>query len=436
MDWWSYLTLIFGGLILLLFLGIPVAYAFLFINLVGVIFLWGGSLGIEQLVLNIFDSVSSFTLLPIPMFIFMGEIMFRTELGTNAFNALGKWMGKIPGRLSLITVGSGTLFSILAGSSAASTTLLGSLLLPEMEKKGYKYPMTVGPILGSAGLAILIPPTILGVMLASIAGIPVGQFLVAIVMPGIILAIIFILYILIRSYLQPNLAPVYEVRKVPLKEKVVDTLKYILPLGFIVFLVLGVIILGIATPTQSAILGAVGTVILAGLYRKLSWKVLIDSLNDTVKVTVLILLIMAGSATFSQILSFTGGTQGLMSFVSEIGLSPIAFIITSQVLLLILGCFMEPLSIMMMTLPILMPLVQYYEFDPLWFGAIILLNMQMATSTPPFGMDLFAMKGVAPHIEVKQIYLAAIPFLLLNVLLIIIMIVFPKIVTWLPSLMV
>ncbi|WP_342536942.1 TRAP transporter large permease subunit [Sporosarcina sp. FSL K6-3508] len=435
MEWWVALAIVFGSMFILFMIGLPIAFSFLAINIVGVIVLWNGEAGLNQLVLNIFSSVSKFSLLPIPMFILMGEIMFRTGLGFKVLDAVGKWFGNLPGRLSIVAVGSGTLFSVLSGSSVASTALLGSLLVPDMQKKDYSPAMTVGPILGSAGLATMIPPTALGILLASLASIPVGHFLFSIVIPGILLAFIFILYIIIRCYLQPELAPSYDVEKVSISEKLIGTIKYILPLGIIVFLLLGLIILGYATPTQSAVLGALGTIVLSMFYGGLTWEKFWDSLTGTLRSSVMIFMIIIGSTTFGQILSYTGVTGGLVQLVGNIEIHPIMILILIQMVLLLLGCFMEPLSIMMMTLPVLMPIAKSLGFDPLWFGAIMLLNMQIATITPPFGMDLFAMKAVIPKgtISMKEIYLAVIPFILLNLLVMALMIIFPSLTLWLPS---
>lgn len=435
MEWWVVLALVFGSMFVLFMIGLPIAFSFLTINIVGVILLWNGEAGLNQLILNIFSSISKFSLLPIPMFILMGEIMFRTGLGFKVFEAVGKWFGNLPGRLSIVAVGSGTLFSVLSGSSVASTALLGSLLVPDMQKKGYRPAMSIGPILGSAGLATMIPPTALGILLASLASIPVGHFLFAIVIPGLLLALIFVIYIVIRCSIQPNLAPAYDVEKVPLSEKLIDTVKYILPLGLIVFLLLGVIIIGFATPTQSAVLGALGTIVLSYFYGGLSWEKFWDALTGTLRSSVMIFMIIIGSTTFGQILSFTGVTQGLVQVVGGLEFSPIVILIMIQIVLLILGCFMEPLSIMMMTLPVLMPISNALGFDPLWFGAIMLLNMQIATITPPFGMDLFAMKAVVPKgsVSMKEIYLAVMPFIFLNLILMVLMITIPSLTLWLPS---
>lgn len=435
MEWWFILIFIFGGLIILFAMGLPVAYAFLTVNTIAAFLLWNGVSGLEQITLNISSSITNFTFVTIPMFILMGEIMFRTGLGDKVFEAVSNWFGRLPGRLSVVAVGNGALFSVLSGSSVASTVLLGKLLIPEMLKKNYSKQMSIGPILGSAGLATMIPPTALGILLASIASIPVGKFLFAIILPGVLLAILFLLYIVIRAYLQPNLAPIYDVEKVPLSKKLIDTLKYIIPLGLVIFLLLGVLLLGIATPSQSAVLGAVGTILLSYFYGGLTWRKLFDSLTGTFTTTVMIFMIIIASSTFSQVLSFTGVTQNIVGLVDNVAAHPLVILLLIQIILLILGCFLEPLSIMMMTLPILMPISQSLGFDPLWFGAIILLNMQIATITPPFGMDLFAMKGVLrdTRITMIDIYKSVTPFLILNLICLLLMILFPFITLWLPS---
>ncbi|QQK74405.1 TRAP transporter large permease subunit [Salicibibacter cibarius] len=435
MEW-----IIFGfyiiGFVFLLMLGLPVAFSFLTINMIAVFFLWNGVSGLEVMTINLFESISLFSLLPIPMFILMGELMFRTGIGFNVINALGNWMGAIPGRLSLLSVGSGTLFSVLSGSSVASTSLLGSLLVPEMKKNGYKNEMSIGPILGSAGLATMLPPTALGVILASLAGIPVGEFLIAIIIPGLILASIFILYIIIRCRLNPDLAPKYDVNIVSTRKKIKDTIMYIFPLGLIVGAVVIIIVFGIATPTESAVIGALGVIILTVIYRKISLQLFVDSFRGTLRITSMILMIMANAAIFSQVLSFTGITDGIISLIDNLDIPTIILILLIQFLLIILGLFLEPVSIMMMTLPLLVPIAQGAGLDITWFGVILLITIQMATITPPFGMDLFAMKGVTTNdIKMGDIYRSALPFVILMILCMILIILIPSLALWLPSLM-
>ncbi len=338
--------------------------------------------------------------------------------------------------MSLLAVGGGTLFAALSGSAMAGAAMLGSVLVPEMEKRGYKKPMSLGPILGSGGLAIMIPPSALGVLLAALGRFSVGRFLIAIIIPGLIMAILYGTYIIGRCWLQPQLAPSYAVRPTSLLDKIRATLRYVLPLSSIVFLVVGLIFLGIATPTEAAALGALGCLVLAFIYRGLSWEILKISITGTLQVTIMMLMILTGSTAFAQILAYTGASQGLVEFALSIPLPPICVLIAMQIVLLIMGTFMEPLTIMMVTLPIFMPIVEKLAFNPLWFGAIMLLNMEMATTSPPFGLVLFVMKGVAPPgTTMGDIYKAGIPFLACDAVAMALMMAFPGLVLWLPGLM-
>jgi tripartite ATP-independent transporter DctM subunit len=435
-EWWLILLIIFSALVILFALGVPVAFAFLFVNVIAVYVFWGGGAGLSQLILSIYESVTIFALLPVPLFVLMGEVMFRSGIAPRMMDVLDKWLGRLPGRLSLLAVGGGTLFATLSGSAMAGAAMLGSVLVPEMEKRGYKKPMSLGPILGSGGLAIMIPPSALGVLLAALGRFSVGRFLIAIIVPGLIMAVLYGAYVVGRCWLQPELAPSYAVPPTSLLDKIRATLRYVLPLSSIVFLVVGLIFLGIATPTEAAALGALGCLVLAFIYRGLSWEVLKTSVTGTLQVTIMMLMILTGSTAFAQILAYTGATQGLVECALSIPLPPICVLIAMQVVLLIMGTFMEPLTIMMVTLPIFMPIVEKLAFNPLWFGAIMLLNMEMATTSPPFGLVLFVMKGVAPPgTTMGDIYKAGLPFLACDAVAMALMMVFPGLVLWLPGLM-
>jgi tripartite ATP-independent transporter DctM subunit len=436
MDWWITLIFIFSALMLLFLIGVPVAFAFLFINLIGVYIFWGGEAGLNQLIMSIYRSVATFSLLPVPLFILMGEIMFRTGIAPRMMDTLDKWLGKIPGRLSLLAVGGGTLFAALSGSAMAGCAMLGSVLVPEMEKRGYKKPMSIGPILGSGGLAIMIPPSALGVLLACLSRISVGGILMAIIIPGIIMAALYASYIIIRCWLQPHLAPLYRVEHIPIIEKIVLTMKYVLPLSSIVFLVIGLMFLGIATPTESAALGALGCFALTFIYRGWDWEIIKSSISATLKITVMMFMIMTGAMAFSQILAFTGTSPGLVKLAAAINLPPIMILIFMQIILLFMGTFMEPLTIMMVTLPIYMPIITKLGFNPIWFGTIMLINMEMATTSPPFGLVLFVMKGVAPSdTTMEDIYKAGLPFLACDAVAMGLIIAFPALALYLPNLM-
>jgi tripartite ATP-independent transporter DctM subunit len=366
----------------------------------------------------------------------MGEVMFQSGISNRAIDSLDKWLGRMPGRLSYLAVGGGTLFATLSGSSMATIAMLGSTLVPEMEKRDYKKAMTLGPILGSAGLAIMIPPSSLGVVAAAIGEFSVGKFLVAIIVPGLVMAVLYATYITIRARLQPHLAPIYDVPPFTLMEKVMPTVRYILPLGFILFLVLGVIFLGIATPSEAAALGCLGTFILAAAYRRLTLALVKKALLETVQITAMVLLIMTGALAFSQIMSYTGASQGLVEAAINLPIAPIFVVILMLIVILFLGMFMDVVAIMMITLPIFIPIIKAIGFEPVWFGAMYLLNIEMATTSPPFGLSLFVMKGVAPpDTTMGDIYLGALPFLSCDLVAMILMLVFPNIVLWLPGLM-
>lgn len=416
--------------------GLPVAFCFIFINLVGAFFLWGGQIGFHQLIVSIFGSISNFTLLPVPLFILMGEVIFLTGIGPNMLNALDKWLGRLPGRLSLLAVGGGVLFSTLTGTSLASVAMLGSVLLPIMEKAGYKKPMTLGPILGSGGLAMMIPPSALAVLFGSIGEVSIGGILIAIIIPGLVMAALYAVYIIGRCYFQPDLAPVYDAPSSTLSEMILSTLKYLLPVGGIIFLVVGVIFLGVATPTEAAATGAIGCFILAALYRKLTWAMIKKATFNTLGITVMMFMIITGARAFSQIMAFSGASNGLIEYTLTLPLPPILIIVAMQFVVFFLGMFISPLPIMMITLPLFMPVVHAFRFDPLWFGVIYLINIEMASTSPPFGMSLFVMKGVAPpDTTMGDIYRAALPFLYCDIVAMALVFFFPQLALLIPNLM-
>jgi len=436
LEWWLALLLIFGGAAIFWISGFPVAFAFLLINVIGIGFFWGGEAGLRQLNVTIFASLTNFMLLPVPMFMLMGEIMFESGVAFSVIDAIEKWLGRLHGRLSLLAVASGTLLSVCTGVAMATAALLGRTLVPEMEKRGYKTSMTIGPILGSAGLAIMIPPSSLAVLLAALAEISVAGVLIGGIIPGLIMATLYTSYIIIRSRLQPSVAPPYEVPPVPLSEKVKAGATHILPLGLIVFLVIGVILVGVTTPTEAAATGVFGCLILAAFHRQLNWRVVKNSLVSTARTTVMVLMILAGATAFSQMLAFSGATGGLLELATSVALPPIVFVIAMQATLMIMGMFVEAVAMVMITIPIFYPIILSLGLNPLWFGVLMLLNMEMAATSPPFGLTLFVMKGVAPRgTTMGDIYRGAIPFLLCDMVVMALMIFFPAIILWLPGLM-
>jgi len=434
LEWQLALLLIFGILILLMVSGMPVAFCFLIVNIIGVFLWWGGDKGLVQLILSIGDSVSKFTLLPIPLFILMGEVMSHSGIAPNMIYALDKWLGRLPGRLGLLAVGAGTLFSTLTGASMASVAMLGKTLVPEMEKRGYSKPMSLGPILGSGGLAIMIPPSSLAVLLGALGEISIGRILMAIILPGLLMAVLYAAYIVVRCQLQPSMAPPYVVPPIPMSEKLASTARHILPVGLVIFLVIGLILLGIATPTEAAATGVIGVFLLAALNRKLNWEVVKKSLLSAAQISIMIFLIIAGAKAFSQILAFSGASRGLIELATGLPLASIFVFLAMLVVLFFLGMFMSVITIMMITIPIFMPVIYALGFDPVWFAAIFLLTMEMAATSPPFGLSLFVMKGVAPpDTTIGDVYKAALPFLYCDLIAIALIIIFPSVALWLPG---
>ncbi|MFC1980370.1 TRAP transporter large permease subunit [Chloroflexota bacterium] len=434
MEWYLALIIIFGTLLILMLSGMEIAFCFLFVTFMGALLWWGGGIGLVQLSLSLSNSVAKFSMLPLPLFILMGEVLMHSGLGPDMIDALDKWLGRLPGRLGLLAVGAGTLFSTLTGASIASVALLGSTLVPEMEKRGYKKSMSLGPILGSGGLAIMVPPSGLAVLFGALAEVSIGRILMAIIIPGLLMAILYATYIVIRCRLQPSIAPAYDVPATSMSSKFVATARYILPTGLVVFLVIGVIYLGIATPSEAAATGVIGCLILAAINGKLNWVVLKKSFFGTVRVSVMMLLIVTAATAFSQILAFSGASRGLIALATSFAVSPIFILFGMIVVLTILGMFMNITSVMMVSIPIFMPIIPALGFDPVWFAVIFLLSMEMAATTPPVGLALFVMKGVAPAgTTMGEIYRAGIPFLGCDIAAMAILIAFPIVALWLPN---
>jgi len=429
--WWEPLLYIFGGIAFLLAIGMPVVFAFILVNLIGILILQGGGRAFDQLALSMYSSVSSFTLAPIPLFVLMGELLWHSRVAFKALDVLDQLMGRIAGRLSVLTVLTGTVFSSLSGSTMANTAMLGTLLLPEMEQRGYKRPMSIGPILASGGLAMMIPPSALGVILASLGGLSISKILIGALIPGFLMAGFYIGYIVVRCRLQPSLTPTYAVEPTPWSQRLIAVAKYLLPLAVIVFLVTGLIVLGIATPTESAALGCLGTFAVVAAYGALDWNAVRKSLIGTLRITGMMLAILVGAIGFSQILAFSGATRGLLGWIVDLDVAPMMIILFCMLAVLFLGTFLEQIAIMLITLPILIPVVEALGFDPIWFGILMLINLQMALTTPPFGLLLFVMKGVAPpDTTMRQIYMSCIPFLLCDAVVLGLVMVFPDLVTW------
>lgn len=436
MEWYEAGALLIGSIVFLMALGFPVAFAFLITNIMGIFVFANGWPNVIQIAENSTDLITTFTLAPIPMFILMGSLFFHTGLAIRVFDSLDLLLGRLPGRLCYLTVLGGSLFSTLTGSTMANTAMLGSLLVPEMRRRGYNTHMSVGPILGTGGLAMIIPPSSLGVLLASIANIDVGRLLIAGLLPGFVLAVLYAGMIWIQLKINPEAAPSYEVPVVSWGHKLKSLAINVLPMGLVVFMVVGFIILGIATPSESASFGVLGVIILAVAFGVLNWESIKTSLMGTIRTAGMVFFILMNSTVFSQLLAMSGASQGMLQWATGFEIPALAILLMMFLILLVLGMFMDQVSMMLITVPIFFPLAHALGYDLIWFALIVLLALEMSLTTPPFGLLLFIMLGVAPKgTTLPQVALAAAPFLLADAILVALLIMIPGLALFLPGLM-
>ena len=409
-------------------MGVPVAFAFLAANLLGAWILVGDWFGLLQVVDNSTSLITSFTLVAVPMFVFMGALLFHSGLALRVFDALETLFGRLPARLSYITVAGGSTFSTLTGSTMANTAMLGSLMIPEMTRRGYAPHMSIGPIIGTGGLAMLIPPSSLGVLLGSLAGLNIGALLIAGILPGLVLAVGYSLVIYLQARLNPASAPSYGVQRVPVRRRLQLLAFNILPLGLVVFCVVGFIVLGWATPSEAAAFGALSVAALAAFSRKLTTRALRAALASTVRISGMVFLLILSSSVFSQLMAFSGASTAVVEWSIALQAGPYAKLLLMFALMLVLGMFMDQLSIMLLTIPVFFPLAASMGFDAIWFGVVVLLALEMSLTTPPFGLLLFLMQSVAPRgTTLGQVIRAALPYLACDALLLGVLILFPAI---------
>ena len=365
----------------------------------------------------------------------MGELLFHTGVAFKAIGAIDRLISRIPGRLSVVSIVGGTIFSSLSGSTIANTAILGSVLLPDMVKRGYHPTMAMGPIMAVGGIAMLIPPSALAVLLASLAEFSIAKLLIAGIVPGLLMALLFFAYVVGRCTLNPALAPSYETEALTARERWLPFVKYVLPLFSIFVVVVGSIFFKLAAPTEAAALGCIASAIACMCYRALTWRNLKKALLETAKINTMILIIIAGSLTFSQILAVSGAVDGLLAQITAYQLTSLLAVVLMMLVLLLLGAFMDQVSMLLLTLPFFLPLAMAQGIDILWLMVLMLIVMEISLLTPPFGLLLFVMKGVAPFkTSLTQIYAAAAPFVLIELFVLVLLLAFPAMAVWLPKL--
>ena len=478
MEWYLALVLLLGTVCTVMFLGLPVAFAFFAANVLGTFLFINGDIGLSFMPME-FNNAINFSLAPIALFLLMGEILLHTGVAFKAIGAIDRMISRLPGRLSVVTIIGGTVFSSLSGSTIANTAILGSVLLPDMIKRGYKPSIAMGPIMAVGGIAMLIPPSALAVLLASIAEQSVAQLLIAGIVPGIFMAVLFFAYVIIRCTLNPELAPSYAPDESELDEPVSISLNiggrmwgraeytgryrraihrilpfilYIFPLFIIFVVVVGSIFFKIAAPTEAAALGSLaslGACYFFKLFKNIikvsgidgadfTWRAIWKSLIETAKINVMILFIIAGSLVFSQALSNSGATEGLLQMITAMNMTQLQVVIMMMVVLLFLGAFMDQVSMLLLTLPFFLlgsqSLMVVYKIDVIWLMVLMLITMEISLLTPPFGLLLYVMKGIAPFdVSLGDVVKSAAPFIIIELAVLVLLVAAPEVATWLPS---
>lgn len=433
MEWWVAFIVLITSMLILLILGIPVFVVFFLISIV-YIAIYGGVQALTLLPGSVLDSLGSFVIIPVPLFMFLGEMLFRGGWVDLVFDAADSLVGRIRARMYVITFMAAAFLGAISGSSIAMAAAFGTSLVPTMLSRGYDRKLTFGSILAGALLDPIIPPTILGVVLASMANVSVGKLMIGGIVPGLFLGGMYALYTVLAVYINPGKAPSPEDIRKTLNKRALSLLR-ITPLLILIFLVLGLMGLGIATPSESAATGVIGALILNAVRRRLSVKEFKEALLMTAKTTAMVLMILAASRAYSQALGISGAVEGLAKVATKVEVSPMVLLVFMQFIIFVLGCLIDQVSIIMICVPIFLPIVEHLGFEPIWFWVMILCNLSLGGITPPFGLLLFTLKGACPKAPLEEIYQASVPFVVITVIGLILLAVFPSIITVLPNLM-
>jgi tripartite ATP-independent transporter DctM subunit len=428
-------VLLFGGMILLLIAGLPLVFALGGVAVVGTYFLWGPN-ALYGVGIRTFNTATSFVLLAIPLFIFMGSMLERSGIARDLYAMMYKWFGNVRGGLATGTVLICAIFAAMVGVSGASTVAMSLIALPSMLEHRYDKRLAIGCIAGGGALGVLIPPSVLMIVLGLYTNTSIGQLFMAGIPAGLIIVALFIAYITIRSWLQPEVAPaVPPEERANWPERLAALRAVILPILLIIS-VLGSIISGAATPSEAAGVGALGAMVCGAIYRQLTWRNLRESACVTLRLSCMVMWIVFAAAIFTALYSAVGAQQLVRDALGYLPGGRWGVIIGMQAIWLILGCLLDPIGIMIITAPLFFPIAISHGFDPVWFGILFVVNMEMAFLTPPVGFNLFYIKGVAPpSVTMRDIYRSVTPFVLLQAIALAIIMIYPDSVLWAPKLL-
>ena len=416
-------------LIILLGLGTPIAFCLGFLGTVGIVGFLDMAV-LYQIAEIAADSGTSLFLITLPLFILMAEVVQFSGLGDDIYTAAHNWLSWLPGGLAISSIATCTGFAAISGSSPATAATVGLVSIPEMLKRGYNRKLAVGSIAVGGTLGILIPPSITMIIYGIITEVSIGKLFIAGIIPGIMLALILCVSVAVAVKIKPELAPV--VKGVSWRERFAS-LKRVWAFLILAISILGTIYAGIATPTESAAIGATLAMVIACFYRRLSFKALHGALLKTVALTTMIMFLVIGGNVLAFLLSTLTIPQYITEAITALNFSKWSIMIVVNIILLIMGCLLDPMAIMVISLPIIFPIVTQLGFDPVWFGIVITINVEMGMITPPVGLNLFILKGSVPGVTMKDIVGGSLPFLLLLMLGLAIIMVFPSLAIWLPG---
>ena len=426
--------LFFGSLLFFLALGLPLAFVLGGVSVIFLYFTWGLK-SFYMVASQMWGSMNSFTLVAIPLFVLMAMLLEKTGVAQALYRMMHLWWGGVRGGLAIGTVAICTIFAAMVGISGAAVVTMGTIALPAMLERGYDKRMAIGCISAGGGLGILIPPSVLMILYSLITGVSVGKLFAAGVVPGIMLAAMICAYIFIRCWVQPKMGPALPLaERGTWPEKFAALRSVLLPM-LIVAMVLGSILFGLATPTEAAAVGVLGAMISALVHRKLSWALLRDSCLRTFRLSGMIMWILFGAHAFSAAYQSMGAQSLIKEMMTGIPGGPWGTIVFIEFVLLLLGMVLDPVGIMLITLPVFLPIITALGFDPIWFGILFIINMEIGYQTPPFGFNLFYLKGIVPRsVTMGDIYQSVTPYTLIMILGLILIMLFPALATWLPSL--
>ena len=382
---------------------------------------------------SLYDSLNSWSLAALPMFILMGELLYKSSISTRLLNGLIPWLTKVPGRLLHVNVAACSLFAAVSGSSAATTATVGKITLSELKKRGYSKSLAIGSLAGSGTLGFLIPPSLIMIIYGVLSNVSIGKLFIAGILPGILLASSYALYIIIATTIDKSAVPVQE-EKITWKMRA-NSLRDLTPIFSLIILVLGSIYAGFATPTEAAALGVLGSVLLGFYFKSLDFEVFKTAILNSIKTTVMISFIIAGAGFLSQVVGFLGIARALSEYIASLGLSPYMLIFVVGIMYMILGMMLDGISMVVMTLPIVLPIVITAGYDPLWFGIFLVLMVELSQITPPVGFSLFVIQSISGE-KIDYILKATFPFFVIMILIVVVLTLFPEITFYLPSKMV